>query len=183
MDRRAGSHAEDRAIGDLTDAVLDFIRTHEIWAAPIVLALAFGESLAFVSLVLPSTVMLFAIGGLIGASGIGFWSLWAAASLGAILGDWVSYWLGRRYQRRIAGIWPLTRHPALLPTGEAFFKRWGVMGVFVGRFFGPLRSVVPLVAGIFAMHPVQFQIANVASALVWAAGILMPGALFFGWRL
>lgn len=161
--------------------MLEFVRTHEIWAAPLVFVLAFGESLAFVSLLLPATAVLFAIGGLVGASRIGFWPIWAAAALGAILGDWVSFWLGHHYQRGIARFWPLSRHPTLLPRGEAFFRRWGIAGIFFGRFFGPLRSAVPLAAGIFGMPLLPFQIANVASALVWATGTLIPGVLVFRW--
>ena len=112
-----------------------------VLASPIVFVLAFGESLAFVSLLLPATVILFGIGGLIGATGIGFWPIWLAAALGAVLGDWLSYWLGNHYKYEIARLWPLSRRPDLLPRGEAFFRRWGVAGIFFGRFFG--RCVQP----------------------------------------
>lgn len=161
--------------------MLAFLRTHEGWAPLVVFALAFGESLAFVSLLLPATVILFGAGGLIGAAGLRFWPIWAAAALGAALGDWFSYWLGYHYKDPIGRVWPLSRHPGLLPRGRAFFVRWGTLGVFLGRFFGPLRSAVPLVAGICAMPRLRFQIANVVSALVWATGILAPGAFGIGW--
>ena len=68
-----------------------------------------------------------------------------------------------------------SRHPELIPKGEAFMKKWGVAGIFIGRFFGPLRASVPLVAGIFAMPFWRFQIANFASAFVWAAVLLTLG--------
>ena len=44
-----------------------------------------------------------------------------------------------------------------------------------GRFFGPLRAAVPLVAGIFGMPFWPFQIANFGSALLWAAVLLKLG--------
>ncbi|MDE2005415.1 MAG: DedA family protein [Rhodospirillales bacterium] len=156
---------------------------HEIWGPPIVFALAFGESLALVSLILPATAILFGLGGVIGAGDLGFWPFWGAASLGAILGDTVSYWLGFHFQHRIAHIWPLSRQPDLLRKGEAFFRKWGATGIFLGRFFGPLRSAVPLAAGICAMPRVPFQVANIASALLWAGGILAPGAVGLRWFL
>ncbi len=162
---------------------MSFVRLHQAWAPWIVFILAFGESLAFVSLILPATAILFGVGGLIGAAGIAFWPLWSAAVLGAVLGDWLSYWLGRRYGYAIARIWPLSQHPDLLPRGEAFFRKWGILGVFIGRFFGPLRSAMPLVAGICAMRESPFQIANIASAIVWATGILMPGTVALRWLL
>ena len=44
--------------------------------------------------------------------------------------------------------------------------------MFIGRFFGPLRAAVPLVAGIFEMPYWRFQFANFTSAFVWAAMLL-----------
>src|SRR5882757_7930640 len=120
------------------DGTINFIRTHEAWFAPLVLALAFGESLAFISLLLPATVILFAAGGLIGASGIGFWPIWGATALGAFFGDWVSYALARRYRQTISYVWPLSRRPELMEKGHAFFEKYGTLGIFFGRFFGPL---------------------------------------------
>ena len=164
-------------IAEMKDLVVAFVQANEAWAAPIVFGLAFGESLAFVSLFFPATVILFALGGLIGASGIDFWSLAVAAALGAALGDAVSYWIGRHFKWRVARFWPLSRYPDLLPTGEAFFRKWGIGAVFFGRFFGPLRAAVPLIAGITAMPQVPFQLANVGSAIIWAVGILSPGTV------
>jgi membrane protein DedA with SNARE-associated domain len=160
--------------------VIDFVRLHEVWAAPIVFALAFGESLAFLSLLIPAWAALVGIGALIGASGINFWPIWVAGALGAAMGDWLSYWIGVTFKDKVAHMWPLSRHPELIPRGERFVKRWGVLAIFIGRFFGPLRASVPLVAGIFGMPWWSFQIANFTSAFVWAAVLLAPGT--FGLR-
>ena len=158
------------------EAILAFVRTHGEFAAPIVFALAFGESLAFISLLLPATVLLVGVGALIGASGLDFWPIYFAAALGAGFGDWLSYWLGYHYHAQIARLWPFSKHPELLPQGHVFFEKWGWSGVFIGRFFGPLRAVVPLVAGACEMPQAKFQIANWASAFLWAGLLLGPGA-------
>jgi membrane protein DedA with SNARE-associated domain len=155
--------------------VIEFVRQHEAWAAPIVFALAFGESLAFISLLIPAWGALVAIGALIGSSGISFWPVWIAGAIGAALGDWLSYWIGLKLEHSVAHVWPLSRHPQLIPKGEAFMKKWGMLGIFIGRFFGPLRASVPLVAGIFEMPYWRFQLANFSSALVWAAVLLTLG--------
>ena len=97
--------------------------------------------------------MTFAIGTLIGAGGVSFWPVWVGAALGAACGDWLSYWIGQKLEHSVQHIWPLSRHPDLIPRGERFMQRWGVAGIFIGRFFGPLRAAVPLVGrttGIFA---------------------------------
>jgi membrane protein DedA with SNARE-associated domain len=154
---------------------VDFVRTNQAWAVPVVFALAFGESLAFISLLIPAWGALVAIGALIGSSGIKFWPIWVSASLGAAFGDWLSYWIGLKLEHTVAHVWPLSRHPDLIPRGEIFMKKWGIPGIFIGRFFGPLRASVPLIAGIFEMPFWRFQLANFTSAFVWAAVLLTIG--------
>ena len=155
--------------------VAEFIRAHQVWAAPIMFALAFAESLAFISLLVPAWSFLVTIGALIGPSGISFWPVWIAGSLGAACGDWLSYWIGFKLEKSVYHVWPLSRHPDLIPKGENFVEKWGVLGIFIGRFSGPLRASVPLVAGIFAMPYWKFQIANFTSAFVWAGALLLLG--------
>jgi len=157
------------------DQIVVFARDNAAWAPAIMFALAFGESLAFISLLLPAWGALVALGALIGTSGISFWPVWVAAALGAALGDWLSYWIGQKLEYRVQHIWPLSRHPDLIPRGERFMRKWGVPGIFIGRFFGPLRASVPLIAGIFEMPFWSFQLANFASAFVWAAVLLTLG--------
>jgi membrane protein DedA with SNARE-associated domain len=167
----------------ITDAVISFVRDHQAWAAPIVAVLAFCESLAFLSLLVPATVMLVGIGALLGTAGLGlgtatFWTICLAGALGAILGDWLSYEVGRHFEDRIKHVWPLNRSPTLVARADRFIERWGVWGVFFGRFFGPLRALVPIVAGMFHVPRLPFQAANIASGLVWSFGLLAPGAVW-----
>jgi membrane protein DedA with SNARE-associated domain len=174
----------DDQLQAFTQGVIEFVHTHEVWAAPIAGALAFGESLAFISLLLPAWAALVGIGLLIGPSGIAFWPVWVAGSVGAALGDWLSYWVGIKLGPAVGNIWPLSHHPNLIPRGEAFVRRWGSLAIFIGRFSGPLRASVPLVAGIFAMPYWRFQASNFTSAFVWAGALLTLGdvvAKIFGW--
>jgi membrane protein DedA with SNARE-associated domain len=111
-------------------------------------------------------VLLLGIGALAGASGLEFWPIWLGAAAGAILGDWLSYAIGYRFKHAVFRVWPLSSHQHLSVRGEQFFARWGTWGVFLGRFIGPMRAVVPLTAGIFAMPMLLFQTATIASAFV-----------------
>ena len=92
------------SLNDIITYTTDFVRAHEAWAIPIVFFLAFGESLAFLSLLLPATVILLGLGVLIGESGISFWPIWLAAAVGAFFGDWISYWIGFHYKDRVGTI-------------------------------------------------------------------------------
>ena len=155
---------------------LSFVEAHVHLAPYIVFALAFGESLAVISLLVPATFILVGVGALIEAGDIAFLPVWACAAAGAALGDAVSYWVGRHFKEKTHRLWPFSRHPQMLERGERFFHRHGSWSVFIGRFFGPIRAVIPLVAGMFAMPQRVFQMANIASAMLWAFVLLAPGA-------
>ncbi|MFE1603164.1 DedA family protein [Methylobacterium sp. ID0610] len=157
-------------------AILDVVREHQAWAPVVTGVIAFCESLAVLSLLVPATVILLGIGALLGAGGIPFVPVMVGAAIGAILGDWMSYEFGRYYKDGAKRIWPLTRYPEMIAKGEQFCRRWGAWGIFIGRFIGPARAVVPLIAGIFAVQRLSFQLANVTSAFVWAFVWLAPGA-------
>lgn len=160
--------------------ILVLVRQNEVWAAPIAFVFAFGESLVFTSLFLPGWAVLMGIGAVLTVSRIEFWEVWVAASIGAALGDWLSYWIGVKLENAVYGIWPLSQHPDLRLKSELFVKQWGVLGIFIGRFLGPLRATVPLIAGIFALPYWPFQLANFTSAFVWAAAALQVGKLGSG---
>jgi membrane protein DedA with SNARE-associated domain len=157
--------------------LLDLIKAHSDWAAAVMFITAFGESFAFVSLLFPGTTVLIAAGTLLSGGTLPYASILVSAILGAVLGDSVSYWLGRRFGGSIARIWPFTRYRELLPRGIEFFERHGGKSVFIGRFFGPIRAVIPLAAGVMHMPRGRFWFANVTSALVWAPMLLLAGDL------
>jgi membrane protein DedA with SNARE-associated domain len=156
--------------------LIPFIKAHHKWAPVIVGALAFCESLAILSLIVPATAILLAIGAIIGVAHLDFTSIWCSAVIGAVLGDWLSYWFGSTFKDRMYRIYPLSRHPEMVVRGQRFFVKYGPWSVFIGRFFGPLRAVVPLIAGIFGVKFWHFQMANISSAMLWAFVLLSPGA-------
>ena len=160
---------------NLVRPTLDFISAHSEWAFPVMFVTSFGESFAFLSLFFPGTSILIVAGTLMSAGSLPYWPVVAGAVLGAILGDSVSFWLGSRYGGGIDRIWPFTRNRELLPNGIRFFAKHGGKSVFVGRFFGPVRAVVPLAAGIMRMPWGWFWFANVTSAIVWAPMLLLAG--------
>lgn len=161
-------------------AVSDFIVAHQAWAIPIIFLVVFAESFAFLSLLVPGTAILAACGALVGTGTLSLPGLLAGAIPGAILGDAISYWIGRRFGPAITCAWPLRDYPEVVAKAEALLRQYGAPGVFIGRFFGPLRAVVPLAAGIARMRSGPFWAANVASAVIWAPAVMLPGAVV-GW--
>ena len=159
----------------LVQPTLDFIAAHSGWAAAIMFITAFGESFAFVSQLFPGTSMLIAAGTLMAAGSLPYLPIVAGAIAGAVLGDTISFWIGHRFGGGIARVWPFSRNPELLSGGIKFFARHGGKSVFIGRFFGPIRAVIPLAAGVMRMPRDRFWFANVTSAIVWAPMLLFVG--------
>lgn len=158
--------------------LIDWIASHPELAGVVVFLIAFTESLALVGIVVPGIVFMLSIGTLVGLGAINLWSALVWAALGAIAGDWLSYWLGRHFDRQLRHIWPLSRYPKLIPAGERFFKRHGGKSVLFGRFVGPLRPIIPAVAGIMHMSQAKFYFMNIVSAILWAPVVIMPGVAF-----
>ncbi|HWK43554.1 MAG TPA: DedA family protein [Stellaceae bacterium] len=158
-------------------AVVAFIAEHHAWAGPIVGLIVFGQAIAVIGLVFPGSTVLVTAGGLVAAGALDYWTICAWTVPGAVLGDGISFWLGRRFTHRIGGWWPFRRRPAMLAQGIGFFRRHGGKSVFIGRFFGPVRATVALVAGMLDMPAGVFWIANIASAVVWVPLLLSPGLL------
>jgi len=162
---------------ELARQILEFIQQHQGWAGPILFVTAFGESLAIVNIFVPGTAILIAAGALIPLGAVDPLTAIVWSIPGAVLGDSLSYWIGRRFAPYLPRIWPFTKHPDMLPRGEAFFHKYGVWSVAIGRWFGPVRAVIPLTAGCMNMKPLPFQIANIGSALLWSPSVLAFGAL------
>ncbi len=159
------------------DQSVSFIETHQAWAGVIVGLLAFGESLILIGILLPGTAVLAIVGGLVGAGIVQPLPVLLAAMIGAALGDTVSYFLGRWLGRGVVHGWPLNRYRREIARARLFFRRYGFAAIFAGRFFGPVRATVPLVAGMMGMNSRLFQVANIVSAIIWAPVVLSPGWL------
>lgn len=148
------------------------IEAHPNWVGIVIFLAAFGESLVLVGLFVPGTAILAASGVLVGLGVARFELLLVCAVAGAVLGDFVSYWLGRHVRTPVFEAWPVKGHPALIAKGIAFYGRYGAASIFLGRFFGPIRAIVPFSAGVLGMPAGRFMAANVSSALVWVTALL-----------
>ncbi len=129
---------------------------------------AFLESLAGVGLFVPGTVFVVVCGFVAAQGHTHVVDLIWVAAIGAVLGDGTSFHMGRKGTRlfRKENRFLTT---SLLDRGVAYFRRHGGKSIFLGRFFGPLRAVIPFVAGTCRMSIKAFLLWNVLSAIGWAA--------------
>lgn len=158
-------------------SVVEFLTQHPHLAYLTAFLLALSESIPVAGVVIPGSAVILAISALVPGGVLVLWPLLAAATLGAIVGDGLSFWLGHRYHREILGVWPLSRYPEIIARSETFFSRHGDKSVFFARFTPGVRAFVPLLAGSLGMSARRFYAVNVASALVWAPSHVLPGVL------
>lgn len=161
-----------------TQALLAWVNANPGWGALLVFGVAFLESLVLIGILLPGIMILFGVGAFIGLGLLDLVPVWIAASAGALLGDTLSYTLGYRYREQLLDVWPFSRYPGLMERGMSFFQIHGPKSVVAGRFIGPLRPVIPAVAGILGMRPSRFLSVDVAACIAWAPSFLLPGVLF-----
>lgn len=157
---------------------LDWLASHQQWVALSIVAIAFLESLAIAGIVIPGVLLLFGACAMAGSGILGVWTTLGCALMGAILGDGVSFFLGKTLKDHIRDLWPFRKYPQWLDNGEAFFHRHGGKSIIIGRFVGPIRPVLPLVAGMLNMPSLRFVGINFLSALGWAPLYVLPGYLF-----
>ncbi|MFC3396694.1 DedA family protein [Brenneria rubrifaciens] len=160
------------------DAWLDHLVTQSLaYSLIAVMLVAFLESLALVGLLLPGTVMMATLGALIGGGQMGLYPAWAAGIIGCLLGDWISYFIGSRFKQTLHQWSFLKRHQTLLIKTEHALHHHPVPTVLIGRFVGPTRPLIPMVAGMLGLPPYKFAVPNIIGCLLWPPAYFLPGIL------
>lgn len=163
---------------EIMQSLLPSFETMGVLGYWIVLLIALLESLVVIGAIVPgSTVVVLA--GVISARGyLDIGDLIWFAAIGAIVGDGISYYLGAKGTHVFRADNRLLK-PRHLEMGRGFFDRHGSKSIFVARFVGPLRAIVPFIAGLSGMKAKAFLFWNVTSAFLWAVSHLLLG-YFFG---
>jgi membrane protein DedA with SNARE-associated domain len=164
--------------------VTDFLAAHQAAAPFVATALAAAETVAFLSVLIPSTALLMAVGAAASTGAFPFLPIWIGAAVGALIGSTFSWWLGRTFGDRILAMRLFRDQGPLIDRARDLFGRWGTAAVFAGHYIGPLRPVVFLFAGLSGMSFWRFQLWNIAGAVSWAYVIPKTGELggdLFGW--
>jgi len=158
--------------------LLQWIEAHPNWAGLVVLLVSALESFLVVGLFVPGTVVMFGIGAMIAAGTMELAPTLLLAAIGAVIGDGTSYFIGRFYHQRLRVMWPFRNYPQMIGRGVDFFHQHGGKSIVLARFVGPVRPLLPAVAGMLDMPARRFFLVNVLSAILWAPAYILPGVLF-----
>lgn len=163
---------------ELAHAFLDWVAAHPGPALALLFFVAALDAIFIVGAFVPAGVLLFGVGALIGLDRLQLWPAVVLAASGAVLGDALSFWLGRHYGERLFEHRWLARYPEALARSRQFFARHGGKGVMAARFLGPVRAITPALAGASHMPTWQFLLADGIAAIAWAFAYLGPGIAF-----
>lgn len=162
-------------MGEWLDSLTGWLTLHPQWLGVAIFAIACIECLAIAGIVVPGTVVLFAVAVLAGNGALSLSETLLLGYAGGLLGDAISYALGRRFHQNIRGLPLLRTHPQWLETAESYFLRYGVASLLVGRYIGPLRPMLPMVAGMLNMPLGRFIAVSMLAAAGWSVAYLLPG--------
>lgn len=169
------------AITDLISTIMLSVSSNYWLFVFLVFLVCVGEAVFILGLLVPSLPILLLVGGLITTQNLNFWPIFLAASLGGIVGDAISYWIGFLLKDKIKTAWPFRNYLPLIARGETFFAQHGGKAIFIGRFITGLKAVIPGIAGMLGMKWSYFTIINVISAFIWAASHILPGMFLTQW--
>ena len=144
-------------------------------AGAVIFLIAFCDALVIVGIVVPALPLLFAVGALVGLGHISGPYALLCATLGAFIGDGLSYWVGHRWGPQLRSRWPFSRYPQWLDRGEAMFRRHGSKSIVIARFVGAVRPFVPAIAGMLHMPLRRYALPSLGACLVWSLLFLAPG--------
>jgi membrane protein DedA with SNARE-associated domain len=169
-------------VWSLINGAADLAAQYPALAILIAFTASIIEAVAVLGVLIPGTPILMAVAAAGAMAGLSMTPFIIVSIVGAVIGDFVSFWLGHRFRFRLHGIWPFATRPSLIAHAEGFFRRYGTGSVALCRFVPVLRSTVPMIAGMAGMARSRFLLANVSSAFVWAPAHVVP-AQFAGLSL
>ncbi|MBU0809450.1 MAG: bifunctional DedA family/phosphatase PAP2 family protein [Gammaproteobacteria bacterium] len=157
------------------DTLTLWLSANPQWLGLAIFLLACLECLAIVGLLVPGTVLLFAVAALAGNGALGLSETLLLAFFGGMLGDCLSYALGRYFHQDIGRLPVLRNNPQWLSSAHGYFLRYGVTSLLIGRFIGPLRPMLPMIAGMFDMPFARFFIVSLLAGVGWSVAYMLPG--------
>ena len=144
---------------------------------PIVFVSAFAESTPILGTLTPGTLFFLLFGYTASINSINLALIILVGTIGAVLGDMFGYLLGK-----YASAW-MIRHKKILKEvhieqGRTFFSAHGGKSILIGRFVGPIRPIVPLIAGSIGVSFRKFMFWNILGAFLWATLYITLGSFF-----
>ncbi|MEE4463211.1 DedA family protein, partial [Azotobacter chroococcum] len=146
------------------DSLTSWLTSHPEWLGLAIFLIACVECLAILGIIVPGTVLMFAVAAMAGSGALTLGQTLLLGYAGGLLGDAISYALGRHFHQGIRRLPILRHHPEWLVGAEVYFQRYGIVSLLVGRYIGPLRPMLPMIAGMLDMPLPRFIAVSLLAA-------------------
>jgi len=157
---------------------------YQAYALLILFLLTFAESVAVLGLLVPGTALMFSFGVLIGAEQMGFWTACLVATTAGLVGDSLSYLAGRKFRPQLESWNWLSRQQKELDKISGALENNVWLAIVAGRFIGPSRPLLPLLAGMLQLPPSRYFPAATLACVLWPIAYFLPGILAgVAWQL
>ena len=159
-----------------SEQFLNWIISNPEYAGLAMFIIGFLESFFISGAVWPSVILLlFAVG--LSESDIKLAFICIGAGLGSWVGDTLSFYSGLLFGPRLKRLNFLQKRQAVFNRGEDFFKKYGWVGILIGRLIPAIRPFIPFIAGISSMRQPIFLASSIFACFIWtiALAILILG--------
>ena len=160
-------------------AFLESVKNNHLLLYGLIFMVSFLESFAFLGEFVPGAVFSVGSGYLASRGVINIYITIISAILGAVFADIASFYLAIWFYDDFKDKAIIKKHEKILEKGIEFFKKHGGKSVFLGRFVGALRPIVPFLAGVFKMNKIEFLFFAITSGILWGIAYVGTG-YFFG---
>ena len=154
--------------------IIVWLEKNPQWVALGIIGASFIESFALIGIIIPGVVLLAVISGL-AATSLSAIEVVFLAYFSSLLADVISFFIGFSFRNSLNKMWPFKRYPEFLKEGQNFFKSYGMIGLFTGKFIGPIRPLLPITAGSLNMDKKRFFLIEIFSCFLWALIYTIPG--------
>ncbi len=168
-------------ISNYIDILIQYLNTHNEFLytfLPILVFFAAAmESTPVLGTVTPGTLFLLFFGFTTYSLSDNILIIIIAATLGSVFGDILGYLLGKYGTNFLLKHKKLLKH-SHIEDGQKFFSNHGFKSILIGRFVGPIRPIVPLIAGGIKMNLSKFLFYDILSSILWATLYIVIGYYF-----
>lgn len=149
------------------------------WTYVILFLIIFAETGLIIFPFLPGDSLLFTIGAFAALGHLNITPLLITLFIGAVLGDSVNYWIGRRFGQKIVDNPRIPINQEHLDETTKFYEKNGGKTIILARFIPFIRTFAPFVAGASHMNYTNFMVFNVIGGFAWVFSLVLLG-YFFG---
>jgi membrane protein DedA with SNARE-associated domain len=155
---------------------MQIIDSHATLVYFFLFAISFIEGIALLGAMIPGGTLLVLAGAFCITSNLHIALVIFAAVIGAFLGDYVSFIIGRKYKNKLEAK-KFYQNSKIIAYGKDIFSKHDTKSIIYGRFIGFTRGVLPLMTGMHGMHKGKFASATFLGVSIWACAYILLGLI------